>query len=317
MNAPGATGAVRDDDDDGDDPLAVFATESDRLWGVAYRIIGTGADADEIVQEAWIRWHNTDRSAVANPAAWMTTVVSRLALDRLRSAARRRETYVGPWLAEPVHPDRAVALTGVEADPAQAALLAESLTIGFLAVLEKLGPVERVVFLLHDVFDVPFDEVATIVDRSPAATRQVGVRARQRVRAERRRYAPSPADLERLNEAFSLAAMTGDYAALEQLVSEEAMVLADGGAEARAARQPVIGRYRVSRYLANLGRRLAARELTMTATVVNGQPASYLRIDGDADVVVVVTWVDGLADTIVMLRNAQKLRTLSASTPPG
>ena len=141
----------------------IFESERTRLLGVAYRITGSRAEADDIVQEAWLRWERADHSSIERPAAWLTTVTSRLALDRLRSAQHRRETYVGPWL-----PDAATAEPG----PAERAELVESLTMGFLAVLERLQPVERVVFLLADVFDVPFDEIATVVDRRSTTCRR-------------------------------------------------------------------------------------------------------------------------------------------------
>ena len=144
--------------------VSTFEEERDRLLGLAYRITGSQADADDVVQEAWLRWDRSDQATVERPGAWLTTVTSRIALDRLRAAQRAREAYVGPWLPE-------IAVT--EAGPAERAELAESLTVGFLAVLERLGPVERVVFLLADVFSVPFDEIAGVVERSPEACRQI------------------------------------------------------------------------------------------------------------------------------------------------
>lgn len=294
------------------DGLAQFEAERGRLWGVAYRVVGTTADADEVVQDAWLRWQQADRDAIANPAAWLTTVVGRLALDRLRSARHRRETYVGPWLPEPIGPGRLDDIDRpLPADPARAALLAESLTIGFMAVLEKLSPVERVVLLLHDVFGVPFDEVARTVDRSPAATRQVAVRARSRVQAERRRFAPAPADLDRLSEAFGLAAATGDLSMLEDLLSEDVVLISDAGADVHAARRPVVGRARVARFVVNISRRLTEAGSTTTPTIINGQPGVYIHNPTEADTAIVITWIDGRADSIMALRNPEKLRSLS------
>ncbi len=298
-----------------DDHVRIFEAERDRLWGVAYRITGVAADADEMVQDTWLRWQRAGTESadapIANPAGWLTTVVGRLALDRLRSAQRRRERYVGPWLPEPVDVDP---LHGVGVvDPESASLLAESLSLGFMAVLERLGPVERVVFLLHDVFDLPFTEIAGIVDRTPAATRQIGVRARRRVRAERPRFAPEPADLDTLTARFLEAAYSGDPTDLHALLADDVVLVADAGAERRAARAPIVGPHRVGRYLVGLAKRFQPGgvdegvEQQFAAIRVNGQPALVISVDGELDTVITVTWVDDVVTSIQMVRNRDKL----------
>lgn len=301
-----------------DDHTRLFEMERDRLWGVAYRVTGVAADADEVVQDAWLRWRRsgegTNQEPIANPAGWLTTVVGRLALDRLRSAHRRRERYVGPWLPEPVDVDP---LHGGDiGDPESASLLAESLSLGFMAVLERLAPVERVVFLLHDVFDLPFGDIAEVVERTPAATRQIAVRARERVRSERPRFAPEPSDLDDLTARFFQAAYSGDPADLQTLLADDVVLVADAGAARRAARAPIVGSHRVSRYLVGLAKRFQPGgidediEQQFAPARANGQRALAISVDGELDTLVVVTWVDDLVASIQMLRNRDKLSRL-------
>ena len=184
---------------DPDDEL--FEHERARLVALAYRITGSATTAEDLVQEAWIRWANVERDGVARPAAWLTTVTSRLALDHLKSARHRREAYVGPWLPEAVD---------IEPGPSEHAELAESLSLGLLAVLERLGPTERVVFLLADVFALPFGDIAAVVDKTPEACRQVASRARRRIRDERPRFSPTDDSAWEVAGAFLAAAQGGD-----------------------------------------------------------------------------------------------------------
>ncbi|MEM7342196.1 MAG: RNA polymerase sigma-70 factor [Actinomycetota bacterium] len=250
--------------------VAVFEAERGRLVGVAYRMLGSIADAEDVVQDAYLRWVDAPRGDVHNPPAYLTQVVSRLALDRLRSARHRREQYVGPWLPEPIE---------TAPGPDEDVVLAESLTVGFLAVLERLGPVERAVFLLHDVFALPFAEVAAVVDRNEAACRQIARRARERVGEDRMRFEQSNAEQERLLDAFLDAAVAGDVDGLERLLAEDVVHVSDGGAEHRAARQPVVGRHRVARLIINL----AAREpsgIMLRRTTLNHEPAILIDVEG-------------------------------------
>jgi len=274
--------------------LALFQAERHRLWSLAYRMLGIADDADEVMQDAWLRWQTVDRSTVVNPAAWLTTATSRLSLDRLRSAQRRRESYVGPWLPEPVETQRLLGSSSdyeTDADPAEVAVLAETVSIGFLAVMERLNPVERAVFLLHDVFALPFDEIAPVVDRSPAATRQIAVRARARIEAERPRFAPDPSDVEQLAEAFLRAAASGDQSRLSDLLTEDVVLLSDGGAKARAARHPIVGHARVSRFLTGLARRVS-EEFAFHPVSVNGSFAIYVTLNGEPDSVFMMSWLN-------------------------
>ena len=315
--------------------LAVFEAERDRLFGIAYRMLGSVADAEDVVQEAYLRW--ADRvsepagvsdpgpesagpefagpesspgpagggrdgrsNGIDNPAAYLTTVVSRLAVDRLRSAQVRREQYVGPWLPEPVT---------IEPGPDDEVILAESLTVGFLALLERLGPVERAVFLLHDVFSVPFDEVATAVGRTTDNCRQIARRARQRIEAERVRYAPEPEDQTALVEAFLAAVVSGEIEALERLLAADVVHVSDGGAKAHAARRPIIGRERVARFLLNLGRRLPATAEVQRVTI-NGEPAIVVVVDGVRVVAMVFRIVEAQIIGLWAIVNPDKLAAL-------
>lgn len=230
----------------GDDGVGVFEEERPRLLGLAYRLLGSLADAEDICQEAWLRWSSADRTVIERPAAWLTTVTTRLALDRLTSAQRHRETYVGPWLPEPV----VVAPT-----PEEHAVLAESLTMGFLAVLEQLDPVSRAVFVLADVFGIPFDEVAATVRRTPASARQLAVRARRKVRSAGPRP-PSPTAQPVVDRLFA-AVLAGDVEATMALLADDVVLVSDGGPNRHAARHPIVGSERVARLVLNLARRFS------------------------------------------------------------
>lgn len=276
-----------------------FEAARPRLLGLAYRMTGSRAVAEDLVQDAWLRWQGADRSAIARPEAWLTTVTSRLALDHLKAARTQREAYVGPWLPEPV---------AAEPGPDDRAELAESLTIGFLAVLERLAPVERVVFLLADVFAVPFDEIATAVGRSPEACRQVASRARRRVQEGRPRFAPTDQEAWEVTLAFLAAAQAGDLDGLVALLAEDAVLVSDGGAAANAARRPIVAP-RIPRFLANLTARTPP-EAELDLRLVNGQPGVVLREAGVPTLAVTVAVVDGRVQRIWIHRNPEKLAAL-------
>ena len=193
-----------------------FEAERPRLRAIAYRILGTPDDADDAVQDAWLRYSTIDRSTIENLAAWLTTVVTRVSVDRLRSASHTRETYVGPWLPEPVLSEQPLGAT-----PEDKALLAESLSIGMLAVLERLSPLERAVFILHDVFAYPLTEVAQVIERQPGATRQLAKRARDHISAERPRFTRDPDDVETLTQLLMAAALEGDVETLQSYLVED------------------------------------------------------------------------------------------------
>lgn len=294
-------------------PVERFETERPRLVGLAYRILGSRIDAEDIVQEAWLRFERADPGTIDEPAAWLTTVVSRLALDQLRSARHRRESYVGPWLPDLV---RTGEPADVARDPQAAAELAESLTVGFLRVLEALGPVERVVFLLADVFDVPHAQIAEVVGRTPAATRQIASRARRRVRDERPGPAtgpPAAADVE-VVDAMVAALASGEVDRIVRLLADDAVVISDGGAGVRAARRPVLGAERAARFLANLANR-GIKLLDHERTTVNNRPGAVLSWFGVTFCVVVFEVADGRITEVDILRNPAKLAAIELDGP--
>ncbi|MGY6499734.1 MAG: RNA polymerase sigma factor SigJ [Acidimicrobiales bacterium] len=290
----------------------LFVTERPRLIGLAYRILGSRVDAEDAVHDAWLRLRGADVASIERPEAWLTTVVARLALDQLKSARHRREVYVGPWLPEPVRTGGAPAAT----DPAEAVALAESLTAGFLQVLELLDPVERVVFLLADVFRVPHDEIALVVDKTPGATRQIASRARRRVHGADVRDPSGTADGEAQKVADALvgALLAGDLDRLTDLVSHDVVLLSDGGADVRAARRPVVGPERVGRFLANMVARLDqivdGGVLDIETGPINGEPGVVVLVDGRAVLCVGFTVDVDRVYRIRLMRNPDKLRAL-------
>ena len=255
------------------DVAELFDAERGRLFAIAYRMLGSVAEAEDVVQEAFARYARVDRSAVEVPQAFLTTTVTRLAIDHLRSARSTRETYVGTWLPEP--------LVETGASPAEQAELSESVSMAFLVLLESLNPVERAVFLLREAFDYGYAEIGAIVDRSPDACRQIALRARKQIEARRPRFEPSRAKRDELARRFFAACHDGDADELLELLTEDVVMYGDGGGKAPAMRTPLAGADRVSRTLVAFARvagRLGAR---MEPATVNGQPgARYLTPDG-------------------------------------
>jgi RNA polymerase sigma-70 factor, ECF subfamily len=290
-----------------------------RLVGLAYRITGSRLDAEDVVQEAWLRARRVDPASIDNPAAWLTTVVTRLALDQLRAAQRRRETYVGPWLPEPVSTGvrtraEAVAGTAEVGDPARVAELAESLTFGFLRMLEALRPVERAVFVLADVFGVPFPEIARAVDRSPDACRQIAARARKRVREDGRTHL-APPDAERVADDLATALGTGEMDRVVGLLAPDVVLVSDGGADRHAARRPVVGRDRVGRFLLNTARRVMQAGVRVERTELNGLPGRIVLAGNRPVLTMAVSVTDERADGIYVVLNPDKLASLDIAGP--
>ncbi|MGI9613955.1 MAG: RNA polymerase sigma factor SigJ [Acidimicrobiales bacterium] len=281
--------------------LEVFEAERPRLQGIAYRMLGTPDDADDVVQDTWLRFDTADVDTIAKPAAWLTRVTTRLAIDRLTSAQRRREAYVGPWLADPIDTE-----PSTDAEPAESVILAESLTLGFLAVLERVTPLERAVFILHDVFGYPLAEVAGIVERSPAATRQLAKRARDHVQEGRPRFAPDPSDVAALTERVLAAALDGDVETLKSFLADDVVHLSDGGPNHRAARAPVVGPHRVAQLFLGLAKRVVEHG-EFHFVRANGQFGLYLTAGGEPYMLHVANWVDGLLAGSYVVRNPEKL----------
>ena len=274
-----------------------FAQARPRLLRLAYSELGDLGEAEDVVQEAWLRLERVDADAIENLDGWLTTVIARLALDRLRSARARRETYVGPWLPEPL---------GSE-DPADRVTLDESVSYALLTVLEQLSPAERTAFVLHDVFDVPFGEVADVVGRTPEAVRQLASRARRHVDRERPRFTASRDEHERAVRAFAQAVGEGDLEGLVEVLDPDAVWTTDGGGLATAARKPLRGRERVARAWAALSRKTVS---TPVEVELNGRLGLLVpAADGHRAALSFVV-SSGRITRIDAVRNPEKLRRL-------
>ncbi|MGW0051266.1 RNA polymerase sigma-70 factor [Nocardia cyriacigeorgica] len=275
---------------------AAFVAHRNLLFTVAYEMLGSAADAEDVLQETWLRWAQVDLGEVRDQRAYLVRITTRQALDRLRTLGRRKESYVGPWLPEPL-------LTSP--DVAEDVELADSVSMAMLLVLETLAPIERAVFVLREVFDLSYEEIGEAVDRSPAAVRQLAYRARAHVAARRPRGAVSEAQTRGALEAFQRAVETGELQGLLDILAPDVVFLGDGGGLARAALVPIVGAGAVAELLtAGLGN-LAAR--SMEAAQINGYPALLLRMDGRVDTVIAVRVDDGLITGLYSVRNPEKL----------
>jgi RNA polymerase sigma-70 factor (ECF subfamily) len=292
-----------------DDQLATeFARLRPYLLRVAYSHLGSLSEAEDLVQEAWIRLERSDRAEIRNLRAWLTTVVSRLAVDALTSARSRRERYVGPWLPEPL-----VQADADEADPARKVDLDESVSMALLVVLESLSPAERSAFLLHDVFGYSFSEVAQIVGRSPAAARQLATRGRHAVEARRPRYPAAVEEQREVIAAFQAAVQEGDVGSLIEVLDPSVTFRSDGGGVVNAARTVFTGAERVARIFTAMAGHFG-EQFRMRPIVVNGAPG--LLIDTGQYPSVIAFSVDyGRINEIDVVRNPEKLGTLLASGP--
>lgn len=275
-----------------------FARHRGLLFTVAYEMLGSAAYADDVVQETWMRWEQVDHGIVQNERAYLVQIVTRQALNRLRTMARRREDYVGTWLPEPV-------LTG--GDVAADLELAESVSMAMLTVLETLGPAERAVFVLREVFDVAYDEIAEVLDKTPAAVRQIAHRAREHVAARRPRIPVSATEQQAVVERFLAAVQQGDVQGLLEVLAPDVVVTADGGGLASAIRRPMQGAERVAGWLV---KGLSSLDHAATPVWLNGSPALRLDIDGRLDTAVSLVVERGRITHIYAVRNPEKLARL-------
>jgi RNA polymerase sigma-70 factor (ECF subfamily) len=294
--------------------MPTFEEHRSLLTGVAYRILGSVADAEDVVQEAWLRWANVDETSVEDAKAYLVRVTSRLAIDRLRWAKSRRESYVGPWLPEPV---------STAPDVAEHAELADSVELALLVVLETLSPLERAVFVLREAFDMPFSEIGEIIGRAEPATRQLARRAREHVREKRPRFDVDRAERRRITERFIDAAAGGDLDELIELFAGEVTLVSDGGGKARAALRIITGAENVSRYLqsinspANIARFMVSigmagiSDLSFGVAVLNNAPAMIISAGGRVITVVSLLIVDGRIDTVYLIANPEKIAHLT------
>ncbi|MFD9098069.1 RNA polymerase sigma-70 factor [Streptomyces collinus] len=284
----------------------VFEEHRPFLMGVAYRMLGRVADAEDVVQDAWLRWSGADRAEVREPRGYLVRVTTRLAIDRLRQVKARSEAYVGPWLPEPYVTEFGDSV----ADTAERALLADSVSLAVLVVLESLSPLERAVFVLREAFGYPYAEIAVLLDRGEAAVRQLAGRARRHVEERRPRYDVDPAQRRDLTERFLAAAAGGDLQALMTLLAPEARLVADSGGKAKAPVRVLHSADKVGRFLAAVAARNAA-DLSVRLVEVNGGPAVLTLVGGKPDTVFQLDVVDGVITTVYVLRNPDRMGSLA------
>lgn len=304
----------------GRDPARVFDEHRGLLVSVAYRVLGSITDAEDAVQEAWLRWSNVDHSRVADPRAFLVRVTTRLAVDRLRRVKARRESYVGPWLPEPV-------LTGrgrLGQDPPEDAAMAESVSMAMLVVLETLSPLERAVFVLREAFGMPHAEIANVLGRKEEAVRQLARRAREHVRERRTRFDADRGEQRRVTERFLEAATGGDLEGLMAVLSPGVELVADGGGKALAPRRPVHGAEKVARFLvAIVGEEPTDRflesvglgssgEVRVRMAPVNGETGVVITVGGEPISALVLDVYDGMVRTIRLVANPEKLAGVRA-----
>ncbi|MXP42471.1 sigma-70 family RNA polymerase sigma factor [Altererythrobacter soli] len=284
--------------------LADFEAQRPRLLRLAYRMLGSHSEAEDVIQDAWPRWSSVT-GEVDVPAAYLTRIVTRLCLDQLKSARARREEYVGPWLPDPL-----MQHAGEEA-------VADDVTLTLMMAMERLSPLERAAFLLHDIFDTPLDEVAAILEREPAAVRQLASRARRHLREARPRYTLSPQGAADLVRAFHEASTKGDIEALSGILSDQVTVFSDGGGKILAFRNVVRGMDRVLRLFRGLARKAAYRPKLLATVMIDGLPG-FVSIDRGAALQTTAIEVrDGKITALYIVRNPDKLRHVHAMLAEG
>jgi RNA polymerase sigma-70 factor (ECF subfamily) len=280
---------------------AVFDSARPMLFAIAYRMLGSVMDAEDLVQDAYLRWQEAPETEVRSPRAYLTTIVTRLAINHLRAARTKRETYVGPWLPEPL----------VTENTPDTVELAESLSIAMLVLLERLSPIERAVFLLHEVFDFEYVEIARMVDKTEANCRQLLARARKRVGAPHARFEVVPAQARRLTLRFTEAAAAGDLDGLLALLAEDITLWADGGGKVPgAALKPVRGATPVARFVLGVMRRVVPAGTTVRPAEINGQPGFISYVSGRPLAALILDIHEGRIHTIYSIGNPDKLQAL-------
>ncbi|MEV0176613.1 RNA polymerase sigma-70 factor [Streptomyces sp. NPDC050803] len=290
-----------------DPATATFVAHRNLLFTVAYEMLGSAADAEDVLQETWLRWVGVDLAQVRDQRAYLVRITTRQSLNRLRAMARRKESYVGPWLPEPL-------LT--TPDVAEDVELAESMSMALMLVLETLSPTERAVFVLREVFDIDYEDIAAAVDKSPAAVRQIAHRARKHVDARRPRQSVSLSTTRAALESFRQAIETGDPQGLLDVLAPEVVLVSDGGGVKQASPRPIAGADKVTRFmLGGLGK--LDRPITVTPTVVNGSPALLVHLDGELDGVLALHVEDARIAGLYYVRNPEKLTHVASENPIG
>lgn len=278
----------------------LFEKHRSKLFGIAYRMLGTVSEAEDVVQEAYLRWHQMgNQQAISNLEAYLVTVTTRLCIDHLKSAKVRRECYVGPWLPEPLVSD-------IETGPEAQKELADTLSYAFMMLLERLNPLERAVYILREAFDFKHEEIAEILDRNPAHSRQLSRRAKASLGQSGKRFEYSDADQERLFSRFVEASAGGDLKPLFEMLADDITLYSDGGGKALAALRPLLGKERIIRFL----RRAFPQQDSDTALQfcrVNGQPALQLSLEGEVTGIITLHFVKGKVQQMFVVKNPDKL----------
>ncbi|MGI5436230.1 RNA polymerase sigma-70 factor [Streptomyces shenzhenensis] len=288
-----------------DPATEAFLAHRSLLFTVAYEMLGSAADAEDVLQETWLRWAEADREQVRDQRAYLVRITTRQSLNRLRTVKRRREAYVGPWLPEPL-------LTAP--DVAEDVELAENLSMALMLVLETLSPTERAVFVLREAFGVGYDEIAAAVDKSPAAVHQIAHRARRHVDARRPRNVVSPSAARAALDSFRRALETGDLQGFLDVLAPDVVLVSDGGGIKRAAPRPTVGADKVARFIVGgVGR--AGVTVTCDPAVVNGNPALLMRVNGELDGVIAIRVEDTRITGLYYVRNPEKLTHITSETP--
>jgi RNA polymerase sigma-70 factor, ECF subfamily len=289
--------------------VETFSEQRSLLFSIAYRMLGSVMDAEDMVQETFLRWQDAPVDEVRAPKAYLSTVITRLCIDQLRSAKAKREQYIGPWLPEPL-------ITEDTSDIDEHLALADSLSMAFLVLLERLSPIERATFLLREVFDYPYPEIAQIVDKSEANCRQMVHRAREHISTGESRFEPTPEQLQEISARFLAATANGDMDGLIELLAEDVTVWSDGGGKVPAALNPIYGPEKVARFFIKLAGKMPSNT-AMRIVRVNGQPGFILWIGGHLDFVAEVSFRKGLIDALRIVRNPDKLRHVQETPTSG
>lgn len=292
-----------------DPATETFVAHRNLLFTVAYEMLGSAADAEDVLQETWLRWAGVDLGTVTDQRAYLVRITTRQALNRLRTMSRRKEAYVGQWLPEPL-------LT--TPDVAEDVELAESMSMAMMLVLETLGPTERAVFVLREVFGLDYEEIATAVDKTPAAVRQIAHRSRKHVDARRPRRSVSASETRAAVESFRRAFETGDLQGLLDVLAPEVVYMGDGGGIKHAALRPIVGAVNVARLFVGMAGKAgkAGIGLSFAPTMVNGTPALAVHVDGELDGVIAVRVEDTHISGLYFVRNPEKLSHIGTETKP-
>lgn len=291
------------------DPVGEFEAHRSRLIGLGYRMLGTVAEAEDLVQETYVRWHRTAREEIREPGAWLSTTMARMCIDALRARKARREEYVGPWLPEPWRTGES------EVDDAPRQLeLADDLSVAFLLLLERLGPDERAAFLLHDIFEADYEDIAISLGKSEPAVRQLVSRARARVAEDRKRFRATRADQQELARRFKQALVTKDERALAALFKPDATLVSDGGGKALAALRPIYGADKIVRFFIGVTKDRSPADFTFEDCWLNNAPAILIReLNGAVFATLALEVDDGRIETVYSIRNPDKLDRIGST----